>query len=216
MISLGSSNSSQHISGHTSLRVCFQLQPWHALLIYFHLIVILSSITLFLSFILLFLLSSSLFQELKMQIVMYVKLTCFFFSFPRLPHSVYSTINRSNFQVFLFASEKCPSQTLCETSRGKYLTRCSTVLHVLTRSGSRPVSLSPICLTDSPSFLFISLFLPLFHRSPPPSLLSVAAPRPRHLSFKRFSLFSRLPGNLRHVWVLLTPRMGRGFELWVG
>ncbi|KAG7220463.1 hypothetical protein INR49_004802 [Caranx melampygus] len=30
----------------------------------------------------------------------------------------------------------------------------------------------------------------------------VAAPRPRHLSFKRFSLFSRLPGKLRHVWVL--------------
>ncbi|XP_026176725.1 metal transporter CNNM4 isoform X3 [Mastacembelus armatus] len=30
----------------------------------------------------------------------------------------------------------------------------------------------------------------------------VAAPRPRHLSLKRFSLFSRLPGKLRHVWVL--------------
>ncbi|KAM8760723.1 metal transporter CNNM4 isoform 2-T2 [Acanthopagrus schlegelii] len=30
----------------------------------------------------------------------------------------------------------------------------------------------------------------------------VAAPRPRLLSFKRFSLFSRLPGKLRHVWVL--------------
>ncbi|KAF7205468.1 transcript variant X2 [Nothobranchius furzeri] len=30
----------------------------------------------------------------------------------------------------------------------------------------------------------------------------VAAPRPRPLSFKRFSLFSRLPGKRRHVWVL--------------
>ncbi|XP_039906883.1 metal transporter CNNM4 isoform X2 [Simochromis diagramma] len=30
----------------------------------------------------------------------------------------------------------------------------------------------------------------------------VAAHRPRRLSFKRFSLFSRLPGKRRHVWVL--------------
>lgn len=63
------------------------------------------------------------------------------------------------------------------------------------------------------SFLFLSvqcrlctqqLIPPLY----PHSLLSVAAPRPRHLSFKRFSLFSRLPGKLRHVRVGLWGRLG--------
>lgn len=86
-------------------------------------------------------------------------------------------------------------------------------------SPSLDTDLSPtvsLTLPPSPS----SPLLPLSRRSPPPPLpfsllLSVAAPRPRHLSFKRFSLFSRLPGKLRHVWVLLTPRTG-GVRGWVG
>lgn len=47
-------------------------------------------------------------------------------------------------------------------------------------------------------------------------LLSVAAPRPRHLHFKRFSLFSRLPGKLRHVWVLFNTEDGKGGRGQVG
>ncbi|AWP07583.1 putative metal transporter CNNM4-like [Scophthalmus maximus] len=54
--------------------------------------------------------------------------------------------------------------------------------------------LSPTVCPPSSLCPMDQLILPPSLPSSLPSLLSVAAPRPRHLSFKRFSLFSRLPG----------------------
>lgn len=122
---------------------------------------------------------------------------------PALIHPFHQPSDRSDLQRQLSNENshhtwKIPLQTEVRCS-------CSRIsLCFCMSSPSLETELCPtVSLPVSPSSWSPSL-CPTNHPPPSflPSPLSVAAPRPRHLSFKRFSLFSRLPGKLRHVWVL--------------
>lgn len=119
------------------------------------------------------------------------------------------TLRSSSVRRTICQPERFSSQPEAECSAGELL--CDFAWSSPHSVWTRIVFLSPIV---SHSLSLTSHTPPSIRSSPPApfsDLLSAVAPRPRHLSFKRFSLFSRLPGKLRHVWVHLT--LGNG---WAG